>query len=102
MINVPERILKLKNERGWSIYKLAENANLPQSTVANMFPRKTTPSIYTLNRICEAFGITLSEFFDEKAENPEEIRLIYLFRQLTNIDKKTLTAIADILRKKDK
>ncbi|MEG9430211.1 MAG: helix-turn-helix transcriptional regulator, partial [Christensenellaceae bacterium] len=68
MIDVLERILELKNERGWSLYKLADEAMLTQSTLSNMFTRKTMPSLYTLNQICEAFGITMSEFFNDGVE----------------------------------
>ena len=39
---------------------------MPQSTITNMFNRETLPSIVTLQSICNAFGITLSEFFKEE------------------------------------
>lgn len=99
MIDVLEKILKLKNERGWSLYKLADEAGLPQSTVANMFPRKTLPSLYTLNQICEAFGITLSEFFDDGVIVSDETRILSVFRGLTEKDRKTVLALAEYLRK---
>lgn len=35
-----------------------------------MFNRETLPSIVTLQAICDAFGITLSDFFKE--ENTDE------------------------------
>lgn len=101
MIDVLERILELKNERGWSLYKLADEAGLPQSTVANMFPRKTLPSLYTLNQICEAFGITMSEFFDDGATLSEETRILSLFRVLSDKDRKTVLALAEYLRKSE-
>ena len=99
IIDVLEKILKLKNERGWSLYKLADEAGLPQSTVANMFPRKTLPSLYTLNQICEAFGITLSEFFDDGVIVSDETRILSVFRGLTEKDRKTVLALAEYLRK---
>ncbi|MEG9430655.1 MAG: helix-turn-helix transcriptional regulator, partial [Christensenellaceae bacterium] len=68
MMDVLERINALRKERGWSIYRLADEAMLTQSTLSNMFTRKTMPSLYTLNQICEAFGITMSEFFNDGVE----------------------------------
>lgn len=102
MIDVLERILELKNERGWSLYKLADEAGLPQSTVANMFPRKTLPSLYTLSQICEAFGITMSEFFNDGVEVSEETRLLSIFRELDEKDRRTILSIAEVLRKNEK
>jgi len=53
------------NERDWTEYRLAKEADLSQSTIANLFKRNNTPSIPTLEAICRGFGITLSQFFSE-------------------------------------
>ena len=45
-------------------YKL-NACGLSQSTMGNIYRRNTTPSIETLEIICKAFGITLSQFFAE-------------------------------------
>lgn len=57
------RIKELMEERGWSEYRLAIASGLSQSTVANIFNRNTTPSVATLESICNGFGITLAQFF---------------------------------------
>ena len=57
------RIKELMEERGWSKYRLAIASGLSQSTVANIFNRNTTPSVATLESICNGFGITLAQFF---------------------------------------
>ena len=59
------RIRQLMDEREWSEYRLAIEAGLSQSTVANIFNRNTTPSIPTIEAICDAFGLTLAQFFSE-------------------------------------
>ena len=51
--------------RGWTEYRLAKESGLAQTTVANLFKRNTLPSIPTLEAICGAFGISLSDFFNE-------------------------------------
>lgn len=51
--------------RGWSEYRLAKESGLSQSTIANIFRRNTLPSIPTLEIICNAFGISLSQFFSD-------------------------------------
>ena len=59
------RIKELMEDRGWSEYRLAIASGLSQSTVANIFNRNTTPSVATLESICNGFGITLAQFFAE-------------------------------------
>ena len=59
------RIKELMEDRGWNEYRLAIASGLSQSTVANIFNRNTTPSVATLESICNGFGITLAQFFAE-------------------------------------
>lgn len=67
------KINRMRLERGWSIYRLSVESDLPQSTLVNMFSRETQPSIATLEAICKGYGITLSEFFTEDSEERREI-----------------------------
>lgn len=66
-MDVLKRINTLRIDRGWSVYKLANESGLAQSTIINMFSRETLPSITTLENICSAFGISMAEFFCEEA-----------------------------------
>ena len=63
-MDVKERLQQLMDERGWTIYKIAKEADIPWSTVRNMFKRNTEPSIGTLECLCKGMGITLPQFFD--------------------------------------
>lgn len=67
-MNTLERIRKLLNDRNWSMYKLSKASGVSQSTLSNMFSRNNDPSISTLEDICKAFGITLSQFFANEGE----------------------------------
>lgn len=58
-----ERLNQLLEERGWTKYRLSKVCGLSESTLANIFRRNTTPSISTLEAICNGFGITMSQFF---------------------------------------
>ena len=73
-------IKELMEERGWSEYRLAIASGLSQSTVANIFNRNTTPSVATLESICNGFGITLAQFFAEgdMVELTEEQKEMFL------------------------
>lgn len=63
VITVLERILQLKNERGWTEYRLSEESGIAQTTISSWFKKNINPSIPSLISICEAFHISLSEFF---------------------------------------
>lgn len=65
-MDVLKRIDDLIKERNWSDYRLAMESGLSSSNIANLRRRNTVPSIPTLEAICNAFGITLSQFFDDQ------------------------------------
>lgn len=91
-----EKIDKLRMERGWTINTLAMEALLTQSTINNLYHRKSEPKLSTLKAICNAFGITLSEFFlDEEPLETVAIdeELKKSIRSLTLQQKKALLAL---------
>lgn len=48
---------------------------MPQSTLANLFLRNNMPTVPTLERICQALGITMAEFFSQQPTLPPEEEL---------------------------
>ncbi|MBO4573614.1 MAG: helix-turn-helix domain-containing protein [Clostridia bacterium] len=68
-MDVVKKIDKLRIARNWSINNLAMEAGLTQSTVNNLFSRRNEPKLSTLRAICNAFGITLAEFFQNEKED---------------------------------
>jgi len=64
-MNVTKRIESRLKQRGWSVYRLGKESGLSQSTLAHIFREDSAPTISTLETICKAFGITLSQFFAE-------------------------------------
>ena len=68
-----------------------------------MFARGTCPTVDTLEKICEAFGITLSEFFEEdqtKAHvSQKESTLLNKYRALNDKGKEAVVSMIDALAK---
>lgn len=58
-------ITKYREDRGWTEYQLAERSGLPQSTISSWYRKNMIPTIPSLEKICVAFGITLSQLFAE-------------------------------------
>lgn len=59
------KITEMRLEKGWTEYELAERAELTQSTISSWYRKNLIPLIPSLEHICSAFGITLSQFFLE-------------------------------------
>ena len=78
-MDVLERLRKLMDARGWTMYRLAKESGLTESTIANIYRRNAIPSIDTLEKICQGFGITLSQFFAdaELVELTEDLKEVF-------------------------
>ena len=58
------RIRQLCNERDCTISHICDLAGIPSSSVKNLlYDKSTNPGILMIYRLCDAFGITLEEFF---------------------------------------
>lgn len=62
-MTILERILQLRDERGWTEYRLSEEAGIAQSTISSWFRKNVNPTKTSLEKICKAFNITMSQFF---------------------------------------
>ena len=84
-MDVIERIIELRDKKGYSTNKLANLAGLTQSTLQSILSNKNLPTIPTLEKICDALGISLSAFFrpfDNYAKAAEP-PIIYEYDMLT-------------------
>lgn len=96
-MTVLERILQLKKERGWTEYRLSLESGIAQTTISSWFRKNITPSIASLQRICDAFGITMSQFFawDQNAVmdlTPQQRQLLQQWSILTPNQQELLLA----------
>lgn len=102
-MDVIQRIDDIMKERGWSYYKLSIESWLSSSTITNIYRRNTVPSITTLEAICNAFGITLSQFFAEEEDfvqlSPEQKEMFDNWLCLSESQKKIVAEIIEEFKK---
>ena len=72
-MDVLGKLRRLLEERGWTDYRLAQMSGLHESTISNIYRRNNVPTIVTLEAICKAIGITLSQFFADDVSEMVEI-----------------------------
>ncbi len=79
-MDVLMRLQQLMDARGWSEYRLAKESGLSNSTISNIFRRNNSPTIPTLETLCAAFGLSLSQFFsdgDEPVELTSDQKMLF-------------------------
>lgn len=66
--DVISRIDTLCKARSWSYYRLAKESGIPYSTLNTMLHKSYVPTVPSLIKLCDGFGITLAQFFSERDE----------------------------------
>ena len=106
--DIHERLKQMLKERHMTKYRLALNMGVKPPTLYNMFNRKTMPKIETIEHICQALDITVSDFFlftgGQKNMGyvfDEEISFLETYRTLTSSQKDRLKAYAEGMLAKD-
>ena len=62
-----KRVYNLIEERNITLYQLSQMSGVSYSTVKTTEKRGGQLKVDTIERICEALGITMSEFFQESS-----------------------------------
>lgn len=68
MKDVLDEIKRLREAYHWTEHDLAARAGIPQSTISTWYRKQQIPTILSLDKVCQGFGITLSQFFAEGGE----------------------------------
>lgn len=100
-MDIPQKIKELANARGWTEYRLVKESGLAASTIANIYHRNTIPSIPTLETICNAFGINLSQFFSDNnmfSLTEEQTELLNHWSSISPEQKKILLELMKTLK----
>lgn len=86
MENILNKLDKLRKEKGLSIFKLTELAELSENTIYNWYNKGSQPTIEALKAVCDVLNVSLSCFFAEtisESVSAQEEKLLTLFRHLT-------------------
>lgn len=88
---VLERIKELCKKKGYSQYRLAKKSGVHQSSLSTLLNRRSTPNVFTLDKICRGFDMTIAEFFSPESEyeslSEEEEKLITMWDNMSDYQK---------------
>jgi transcriptional regulator with XRE-family HTH domain len=66
--DLPIRLIKARNFRGWSSFQLANAAKLSASVVCNIENERNSPTAYTIVRLCKALNVSADYLLGLKEE----------------------------------
>lgn len=93
-MDILDRIKHLRDERGWSNYRLAKEAEISEGSLNNLFRLNYQPTMPTLEALCKGLDISLSQFFADGAEaivlNGEQREMLDIWNTLGKEQKAAL------------
>lgn len=69
---IPNRIKDLTEKNEISIHELAKRSKLTQSTINSIINDKKSPTLKTIEKICDGLEINIHDFFDFPPYNSEK------------------------------
>ena len=106
IICVLDEIDRLRLKRNWSMHELSLHTGIPQSTISTWYRKHQQPSIASLRKICEGFGVTMSQFFAEEEEmallTEDERELLDTWAAMTEQQQEAFLALIIGLNEKNK
>jgi transcriptional regulator with XRE-family HTH domain len=70
---VADRVRALRQGRGWSLDELAGRSGVSKGMVVQIEAGRTNPSVGTLCRIADAFGVTIARLVEPATERPVRV-----------------------------
>lgn len=110
MVITNMKLKYLREQKGLSQYELAPLLGLKQSTYANYEIENTQPTIETLCKIADFYGVTLDYLCDHTTEMQQKIKylddkskmILELSENLSNLDKDQTIEFMNFLIQKKK
>ncbi|NLD18910.1 MAG: helix-turn-helix transcriptional regulator [Clostridiales bacterium] len=91
---IAKRIKELCDKKQMTMYALSKKTGISQSSLSNLMKRGSTPTFYTLDRICDGLGITIPQFFSDdigKLElSSEQKKVLYMWESLTDKEREAV------------
>lgn len=94
---IRDRITQLRLQKGVSEYQMSYDLGHSRSYVYNISSGKSLPPMAEFLQICDYFGISPSQFFDDSSENPALLQTV--IEELKKLDDDDLVLIISTIRR---
>lgn len=97
------RIKELCEVHGLTVYKLSQKTGISQTALGNIISQKSVPTVPTIQKICDAFGISLAQFFvrNEGRENLTDLQreILDTWEELDSREREIMISFIRTLKK---
>ena len=88
---IADNIIALCKKRDMSKYRLSQLTGISQSSIGKIIAKESLPTMPTVEKICDALGVTMAQFF--AGMDVQEVLNIW-----NNLDEKEQNVVIQMLR----
>lgn len=101
MFDVGARLKEIRQERHIKLLNLAHDSGVSHPSICNVENGKKTFSIKTLEKVCDALGVSLSEFFSPQQNElpPKQYELLQAAQHLSDTQLDSLINLINSFKK---
>ena len=103
IMDVGKRLADLRNAKGLTKYRLTQITGVSGDHIKGIENGTRQPTIDTLQRLVEALGLSLAEFFNESQDavylSADERTLLENFRTISGEKAQALLTMSDVLKR---
>ncbi len=100
MINVADRIKELMEMKEWSPYELSNQTDISTNAIYSWLDYVSVPTLQSIIKVCEVFGITLKQFFcgGDYKYTEEENKILREWLALSDLEKSAVKNLMDTFK----
>ena len=72
-LRLAQRLSDLRQRQSWSLEELAQQTGISRATLSRVERAETSPTASLLNKLCSAYGLTMSRLLSEVEDEPPEL-----------------------------
>ena len=73
LVQLSQRLRSLRIQRGYTLEQVSEMTGLTRGVLSKVENFRVTPSLATLSKIAQAFGVSMAELFEGLDDRPEMV-----------------------------
>ena len=97
------RIQELMKRSGYNTYLLSKHSGVSMSSLSAILDKHAQPRVGTIEKICKAFDITISQFFDRSSSDlsKNQWKLLASFSSLDEKHQRQVIAYSGFLEREE-
>ena len=95
MVDIVKKLENIRTNRGLSVYKVTQLADISQQTYYSWIKENVMPSMTSLKKVCNVLGVEITDILTDNSDSLEFETLKSKWNMMTLSQKQSIMSIID-------